>query len=136
LSKEEADVCINIEGGLTDPGIGTLLKGDIDMAGDGRHLIKAEKSKGLVEHFIGSDVLCVVINHSNSIDDFSKDQLQKVFTGEIQNCKELGGPDQVILHKANQQASLFPSTITGRNKSLVDAPSAKVIKVNDVEPSQ
>ena len=59
--RAEIDICISIAVGITDPGIGGLLKDDIDMAGAGRHLLtEAEKTQGLVEHFfkLGCVVCC------------------------------------------------------------------------------
>ena len=38
-----------------------------------------------------------MINNNNLIDDLSIDQLQKVSIGEIQNWKEIGEPDQIII---------------------------------------
>lgn len=88
---------VNIEGGNTGPGIKALLNGEIDMAGAGRLLTEAEKDQGLVEHFLGWDVLAIVVNEQNPLEDLSLDQLQGIFSGAITNWLEVGGNDGPII---------------------------------------
>ncbi len=82
---------VHIEGGNTGPGISALLKGDIDMAGAGRLLTEAEKKQGLVEHFLGWDVLAIVVHEKNPLNNLTLNQLQGIFSGEITNWQEVGG---------------------------------------------
>ena len=90
FSKDTA-IKVNIEGGNTDPGIKALLNDEIDMAGAGRFLSKTEKSKGLVEHFLGWDVLAIVVHEQNPLEDLTVDQLQGIFSGAITNWQDVGG---------------------------------------------
>ena len=90
FSKDTA-IKVHIEGGNTDPGIRALLNNEIDMAGAGRLLSKTEKSKGLVEHFLGWDVLAIVVHSQNPLEDLSLDQLQGIFSGTITNWQDVGG---------------------------------------------
>jgi len=94
---EDTDLRIQIDGGNTDAGIHALLKGEVDMAGSGRHLTEAEKAQGLVEHLLGWDVLAVVLNLENPIDNLSLSQLHKVFSGDIVNWQACGGPDLPVV---------------------------------------
>jgi phosphate transport system substrate-binding protein len=94
---DDTEIRILIEGGNTDPGIKALLRGEVDMAGAGRHLNETEKSQGLVEHLLGWDVLTVVLNRDNVVEDISLQQLQGIFSGEIVNWRECGGPDLPIV---------------------------------------
>lgn len=82
---------IHIEGGNTVPGIRALLSGEIDMAGAGRMLNADEKQKGLVEHFLGWDVLMVVVHDQNPLESLTVEQLQGIFSGEIDNWQDVGG---------------------------------------------
>lgn len=93
----ETAVKVNIDGGNTGPGLSALLNGEIDMAGSGRLLTEAEKRGGLVEHFLGWDVLAIVVHAENPVDNLTVSQLQGIFSGEIANWKEVGGLDGPIV---------------------------------------
>ena len=95
--KGETGVGIQIEGGNTNPGIRALLAGEIDMAGAGRHLTTEEKGQGLVEHFLGWDVLAVVVHKSNPVSNLTFEQLRGIFSGKIDNWKKVGGQDEKIV---------------------------------------
>lgn len=94
---EATAIKVQIEGGNTGPGISALLKGEIDVAGAGRHLTDDEKKKGLVEHFLGWDVLAIIVHEQNPVKSLSMTQLQKIFSGEISNWKDVGGVDAPIV---------------------------------------
>lgn len=95
--RNDTAIKVSIEGGNTGPGIAALLNGDVDMAGAGRRLTDKEKSQGLVEHFLGWDVLSILVNKNNPIEDLSVAQLQGIFSGEISNWETLGGKPAPIL---------------------------------------
>ena len=97
IFQGETGVRIQIEGGNTNPGIRSLLAGEVDMAGAGRHLTAEEKKQGLVEHFLGWDVLAVVVQRTNPVDALTVAQLRGIFSGEISNWKEVGGRDEPII---------------------------------------
>lgn len=97
LFSDETAIRIRIEGGNTDPGIKALLNGEVDMAGSGRLLTEAEKKQGLVEHFLGWDVLTIVVHQKNPVEDLSPEQLRAIFSGAMTNWQELGGADAPIL---------------------------------------
>ena len=82
---------VHIEGGNTGPGISALLNGKVDMAGAGRILTEAEKNQGLVEHFLGWDVLAVVVHEQNPLENLTLDQLQGIFSGGITNWQDVDG---------------------------------------------
>ncbi len=88
---------VQIEGGNTGPGISALLNGKVDMAGAGRLLTEAEKNQGLVEHFLGWDVLAIIVHEKNPLEDLTLNQLQGIFSGEITNWQEVGGSANPIV---------------------------------------
>lgn len=67
--------------------------------------IKAAEAKGyavkdkasLVPHVVIEEETAVVVNAANSITSLSQEQLQGIFSGKIQNWKEVGGTDVPIL---------------------------------------
>lgn len=84
---------ILLQGGNTDPGLSALAAGKIDLAGAGRFLTAGEKAAGLVETLIGWDALSVVVHASNPVENLSRTQLKGLFSGQINNWRELGGAD-------------------------------------------
>jgi len=76
-------VYIQIEGGNTNPGIRSLLAGEIDLAGAGRHLIAEEKQRGLVAHFLGWEVLTVVVQRTNPVDALTIAPLRGIFAANV-----------------------------------------------------
>ncbi len=81
-----------VQGGNTDPGLAALAAGKIDLAGAGRFLTAGEKAAGLVETLIGWDALAVVVHASNPLENLNRSQLQGLFSGEIHNWQQVGGP--------------------------------------------
>lgn len=115
IFTSDTAIKVNIQGGNTGPGISALLKGDVDMAGAGRHLTDAEKQKGLVEHFLGWDVLAIIVHEQNPVEGLSLDQLQAVFSGEITDWKDLGGKPGPIVVVTSPKGSGMRSAV----KSLI-----------------
>ncbi len=97
LFASDTAITVHIEGGNTGPGISALLNGKVDMAGAGRLLTEAEKNQGLVEHFLGWDVLAIIVHEQNPLENLTLNQLQGIFSGEISNWQEVGGPANPIV---------------------------------------
>lgn len=51
----------------------------------------------LVAHLVAEEVTIVVVHASNTVTSLSKEQLQGIFSGRIQNWQEVGGPDLPVL---------------------------------------
>lgn len=77
--------------------------GDIGIAS--RELKKEESEWGLTEHIIAYDGIAVVCHPSNGVSNLTKEQVQKIFKGEIQNWKEVGGKDDAILVVSREDGS-------------------------------
>jgi phosphate transport system substrate-binding protein len=97
IFTNDTAIKVNIEGGNTGPGIKALLNGDVDMAGAGRLLTDAERQQGLVEHFLGWDVLVIIVHEANPLEDLTHEQLQGIFSGELTNWQQVGGADKPIV---------------------------------------
>lgn len=111
LFTSETAIRVHIQGGNTGPGIKALLNGDVDMAGAGRMLTEAEKAKGLVEHFLGWDVLAIVVHEQNPLEDLTLEQLQGIFSGSINNWQDVGGNAGPIVVVTCPQGSGMRSTV-------------------------
>jgi phosphate transport system substrate-binding protein len=111
IFTNDTAIRVQIEGGNTGPGISALLKGEIDMAGSGRYLTEAEKNKGLVEHFLGWDVLTIVVHEQNPVEGLAIDQLQGIFSGATTNWQDVGGNDGPIIVVTSPKGSGMRSAV-------------------------
>ncbi|MDW8095089.1 MAG: substrate-binding domain-containing protein [Caldimicrobium sp.] len=102
-----------------------LLKRNIDSACAGLSfedwvdLMKKEANLTLKkEDFkifkIGEDKVIVMVHPTNPVNKLTKEQLKGIFTGKIQNWKEVGGKDQLIL-------VVWGRLIPGTNKTFIDS---------------
>jgi phosphate transport system substrate-binding protein len=132
----ETAIKINIAGGNTGPGIRALLNGEIDLAGAGRFLTEAEKSQGLVEHFLGWDVLTIVVHEENPVQSLTLDQLQMIFSGTIDNWQEVGGKDAPILVVTSPKGAGMRSAVKKLILKEKDYPSREVISAIVAESDQ
>jgi len=101
--KAKPDVQINVSGGGTGTGFTALADGTADIA-DASRKIKDEEAKkcqekGIepVEHMVGYDGICVIVNKANPIEKLTVDALSDLFTGQTQDWKALGGKGEVVL---------------------------------------
>ena len=91
----------------------SLLDGSAKIAMSSRRItrdearaLRADGASSMVnpdqEHIIAVDSMVVVTHADNPVDELTKEQLQKIFAGDIRNWSELGGPDKpinVIMHE-------------------------------------
>jgi phosphate transport system substrate-binding protein len=78
------------------------MVGRCDIAAASREMTKSEqalakdRSLEMNEYPIGYYSVAVVVNAGNPVGNLTKDQVRDIFTGIIQNWKEVGGPDTAI----------------------------------------
>ncbi|WP_286934498.1 MULTISPECIES: phosphate ABC transporter substrate-binding protein [Aminobacterium] len=96
------DVSITVSGGGSGNGIKAIIDGTTDVANSSRFIkneeVKAAVEKGAypVPFAIAMDALIPIVHPSNPLENFTIEQLKKIYTGDIKNWKELGGPDKPI----------------------------------------
>lgn len=83
---------VTIQGGGSTAGIQALQNGVADLGAVSRSLTADESGKGLRAHIIGYDVLVVAVHPTNPLQNLSREQLACVFSGEVRDWAELGGP--------------------------------------------
>jgi phosphate transport system substrate-binding protein len=96
-------VSIYAEGGGTEKGVEALIHGKTDICAASRPL-RSEEVKSLAEKYknlgmrflIAKDALSIYVHPENPIQNFSLDQVRKIFKGEITNWTQIGGPDKPI----------------------------------------
>ncbi len=109
--KNHPDVSIAVVGGGSGTGITALLDGNTDIAMSSRDLKNEEKLKlqekqiQIEEINIAVDALAVIVHPENKVEQLTREQLEKIFTGEIVNWKELGGEDLKIVVYSRENSS-------------------------------
>jgi phosphate transport system substrate-binding protein len=101
--KEHAETAFELEFKATGYGLAALLAGQCDIAGASRTPIKEElelaQSRGieLNDHVIGAYSVAVIVHANNPVTNLTREQVRDIYTGAVQNWKEVGGPDAPIL---------------------------------------
>lgn len=111
LMKTNTDVSVTVVGGGTGVGLTALIDGTTDIAMASREVKTEEKlkfsemKKEIEEVTIAYDALAVIVNPANKISKLTREQLEKIFTGEIKNWKEVGGADEKIVAYSRESSS-------------------------------
>lgn len=78
-------------------GLESLAAKSVDIGNASRNLKDEEKSSGAVENVVAIDGIAVITDKDNKATKLSKEDLTKIYTGEITNWSELGGADEAIV---------------------------------------
>ena len=111
LMKSDSSVSITVVGGGSGVGITALIDGTTDIAMASRDLKTEEKlkfseeKKEIEQVIIAFDALTVIVNPANKVSKLTREQLEKIFTGEIKNWKEVGGADEKIVAYSRESSS-------------------------------
>lgn len=111
LMAKNTDISVSVVGGGTGVGLTALLEGTTDVAMASRDL-KTEEAlqfkeakRNIVKTLIAYDALTVIVNPANKVSKLTKEQIEKIFTGEIKNWKEVGGEDLKIVAYSRESSS-------------------------------
>lgn len=91
------EVTVSAEFVGSSAGIEALQAGSVDIGNASRELKDSETAAGVVENVVAIDGIAVVVNPATTVNDLTKEQLTKIYTGEITNWKDLGGEDAPIV---------------------------------------
>lgn len=124
FTKIYPGIFVDVQSGGSSVGISNAKDKITDIGNSSRTLKTEEKSFGLKEYIIAIDGIAVIVNPSSNITNLTSEQLKKVFTGEIDNWKELGGNDAVIVAIGREAGSGtrdgFEEVLNIKNKAKYD----------------
>jgi phosphate transport system substrate-binding protein len=109
--KVHPDVTIQVTGGGSGTGVAALINGTTDLANASRQIKKEEvesaKRSGHEpkEYRVAMDAIAVVVHRDNPIESLSLRQLMGIYTGHINNWREVGGKDLPIMRYSRESNS-------------------------------
>ncbi len=102
---------ISVTGGGSGTGIAALLNKTTDIAAVSRpmkdkELAQAQKN-GITPHeySVANDGIVLVVNPDNPVNEITMAQLKKLYTGEITNWRDVGGPNAPVLLFSRESSS-------------------------------
>ena len=109
--NQHPEARVTVTGGGTGVGISALMDHTTDIAMASRPIKFSEKMKvkaageDLAEVPIAYDALAVVVHPSNPVKQLTRQQLEDIFRGKINNWKQVGGDDRKIVVYSRETSS-------------------------------
>ena len=91
-------------------GVTATLDKSADIGMSSRDLKQEELDQNVVPTAIAHDGIAVVLNPANGVSNLTKEQIAKIFKGEIKNWSEVGGADSEIVVVVREPSSGTRST--------------------------
>lgn len=102
FKKDHPAASFELESKATGYGLAALMAGQCNVAAASRPPIKDElelaktRNVELNDYVIGSYSIAVIVNSGCPVSDLKREQVRDIFTGALQNWKDVGGPDAPI----------------------------------------
>jgi phosphate transport system substrate-binding protein len=110
--SKHPNVTVQVTGGGSGVGISALINGTTDICNASRPMKQSEIDKLKarfnvlgVEIKTAKDGLSIYVNETNPVQELSLDQIEKIYTGETTNWKDVGGPDAKIILYGRENSS-------------------------------
>ena len=102
---------IAVSGGGSGTGIASLINQTTDLANASRQIKPIEVENALAngiepnEFVVARDAIAIIVNPNNPIDVLTLQQLSDIYSGKINNWKEIGGEDRPIVRLSRETNS-------------------------------
>jgi len=102
---------ISVTGGGSGTGIAALINASVDIANASRKIKPEEQAQAEangvlpVEFVVARDAIAIIVNHENPVDHLSIDQIADIYSGVINNWREVGGEDRPIVRLSRETNS-------------------------------
>jgi phosphate transport system substrate-binding protein len=109
--KEQPAVRISVTGGGSGTGMSAIANNTTDIANVSRkisaeELAEAKKqSYTAVEFVVARDAIGVIVNPHNPVSQLTLEQISKIYKGQINNWKDVGGEDRPIVRLSRETNS-------------------------------
>ena len=109
----------------------SLIDGDNDIIITARGISRDEqtyaneKGVSLLSYPVAKDAFVFIVNPKNPVRNLTIEQIQKIYTGEIRNWKDVGGNDATInpyIRNANSGSQEKMETIVMKGLKMIDWP--------------
>jgi phosphate transport system substrate-binding protein len=122
----DENVMVSVKGGGSGNGIAALINKTVTFADSSREIKPEEVTQAQaagvepVSTEVAKDGVVIIVNTANKVADISKDDLGKVYRGEITNWKDLGGSDAEIVLLGRDSSSgtygFIQDEVVGKDK--------------------
>lgn len=99
------EVSINYTGTGSSAGIADTLAGSNGIGVSSREVKAEEKTGDLLVEAFAYDGIAIIVNRNNQVKDISKENIAKIFSGEITNWNQIGGTDGEIMAVSREGSS-------------------------------
>jgi phosphate transport system substrate-binding protein len=105
------EILISVTGGGSGTGITALGNNTVDIANASRSIkpeeIAAMQADGIepLEFVVARDAIAVIVNPENPVNQLTLAQLSAIYSGQINNWKEVGGEDRPIVRLSRETNS-------------------------------
>ncbi len=82
-------VTIEVQQSDSTTGVNSVVEGVADIGMVSREVKESEVKKGISQKVLAIDGLAVIVNNSNPIDNISKENVRKIFMGEINTWEQV-----------------------------------------------
>ncbi len=109
--KLDPNIDISVTGGGSGTGIAALINKTVDIANASRQIkpeeLQQAKTNGVnpMEYIVARDAIAIVVNTSNSVNHLTIQQLSDIYSGKINNWKQVGGEDRIIVRLSRETNS-------------------------------
>jgi phosphate transport system substrate-binding protein len=101
--KENPGRVVNVQGGGSSAGIQASREGAADIGMSSRELKPEEHD--LLEVIVAWDGLAIIVHPENGTEGLSLEQVQGIFSGNVDNWSALGGPEHAITVVTREEGS-------------------------------
>lgn len=98
-------VVVEVQGPGSSAGVRAAHDGSADLGMSSRNLKNSEKADNIKQVVIASDGIAVVVHNKNTLINLSKEDVAKIYRGEITNWKDVGGENKPIVVATRDTAS-------------------------------
>jgi len=105
------EVHLSVTGGGSGTGIAALINGTVDIANASRRIKSEEQAEAEAngvtptEFIIARDAIAIIVNHENPIDNLTLQLISDIYSGKINNWREVGGEDRPIVRLSRETNS-------------------------------